>query len=79
MLLERTDNIRDVIAFPKIAGGFDPLTDAPTPVDAGAARDLGLGLKAPACSQGAGDRAASGPSLARNDASDGRRPTSSGH
>ncbi len=33
MLLERTDNIRDVIAFPKIAGGFDPLTDAPTPVE----------------------------------------------
>jgi aspartyl-tRNA synthetase len=45
MLLEHTENIRDVIAFPKIAGGFDPLTDAPTPVDAPQLDDLGLALK----------------------------------
>ena len=31
MLLAGTDSIRDVIAFPKISGGFDPLTDAPSP------------------------------------------------
>ena len=42
-----TDNIRDVIAFPKIAGGIDPLTDAPTPVDRPQLDELGLGLKAP--------------------------------
>jgi aspartyl-tRNA synthetase len=45
MLLERTDNIRDVIAFPKISGGFDPLTDAPTPVDPSQLADLGLQLR----------------------------------
>jgi len=45
MLLERTDNIRDVIAFPKISGGFDPLTDAPTPVDPAQLVDLGLQLR----------------------------------
>jgi aspartyl-tRNA synthetase len=45
MLLERTENIRDVIAFPKIAGGHDPLTDAPTAVDAGQLDDLGLRLR----------------------------------
>ncbi len=45
MLLERTDNIRDVIAFPKISGGFDPLTDAPTPVEQSQLGDLGLQLR----------------------------------
>ncbi len=45
MLLERTENIRDVIAFPKIAGGFDPLTDAPTRVAPEQLRDLGLDLR----------------------------------
>ncbi len=45
MLLERTDNIRDVIAFPKIAGGHDPLTDAPTPVEGAQLDELGLRLR----------------------------------
>ena len=31
-LLSGTDSIRDVIAFPKTGGGFDPLTGAPTPI-----------------------------------------------
>jgi aspartyl-tRNA synthetase len=42
MLLAGTDSIRDVIAFPKIAGGFDPLTDAPSPAADEQWRDLGL-------------------------------------
>ncbi|MGI9116260.1 MAG: aspartate--tRNA ligase [Gaiellales bacterium] len=42
MLLTGTDSIRDVIAFPKIAGGFDPLTDAPSPASDEQWRDLGL-------------------------------------
>ncbi len=42
MLLVGTDSIRDVIAFPKIAGGFDPLTDAPSPASPEQWRDLGL-------------------------------------
>ena len=45
MLLCGTDNIRDVIAFPKIAGGADPLTDAPSPVDERQLRELGLELR----------------------------------
>jgi aspartyl-tRNA synthetase len=31
-LLSRTDSIRDVIAFPKTGGGYDPLTAAPAPI-----------------------------------------------
>jgi len=31
-LLSGTDSIRDVIAFPKSGGGFDPLTSAPAPI-----------------------------------------------
>jgi aspartyl-tRNA synthetase len=42
MLLAGTDSIRDVIAFPKISGGFDPLTDAPSPATDEQWRDLGL-------------------------------------
>jgi aspartyl-tRNA synthetase len=30
--LAKTDSIRDVIAFPKSGGGFDPLTAAPAPI-----------------------------------------------
>jgi aspartyl-tRNA synthetase len=32
MLLAGVDSIRDVIAFPKSGGGYDPLTGAPTPI-----------------------------------------------
>ncbi len=31
-LLTKSDSIRDVIAFPKSGGGFDPLTQAPAPI-----------------------------------------------
>jgi aspartyl-tRNA synthetase len=36
------DSIRDVIAFPKAASGADPLTGAPSPVDARQLAELGL-------------------------------------
>ena len=42
MLMAGRDSIRDVIAFPKIQSGVDPLTGAPTPVDAKALRELGI-------------------------------------
>ena len=32
MLLSGADSIREVIAFPKTRGGYDPLTGAPTPI-----------------------------------------------
>ena len=32
MLLGGYDSIRDVIAFPKSGGGYDPLTEAPAPI-----------------------------------------------
>jgi aspartyl-tRNA synthetase len=42
MLLAGTDSIRDVIAFPKIAGGLDPLTGAPSRATDAQWRELGL-------------------------------------
>ncbi|MBM3679751.1 MAG: aspartate--tRNA ligase [Actinobacteria bacterium] len=53
MLLVGTDSIRDVIAFPKIAGGFDPLTDAPSPASPEQWRDLGLPVPPPPAPKGA--------------------------
>jgi aspartyl-tRNA synthetase len=43
-MLAGRESIRDVIAFPKTASGADPLTGAPTAVDAPTLRDLGLRL-----------------------------------
>jgi len=40
-----SDNIRDVIAFPKTASGADPLTGAPATVDEAQLRELGLALR----------------------------------
>ena len=37
-LLSGTDSIREVIAFPKTGGGYDPLTAAPAPITAAAAQ-----------------------------------------
>jgi aspartyl-tRNA synthetase len=41
-LLSGTDSIRDVIAFPKTGGGYDPLTGAPTPITAAQRREAGV-------------------------------------
>ncbi|HMJ04102.1 MAG TPA: aspartate--tRNA ligase [Conexibacter sp.] len=40
------ETIRDVIAFPKTASGYDPLTGAPAPVDGRQLRELGLQVPA---------------------------------
>jgi len=37
-------DLRQVIAFPKVSSGSDPLTGAPTPVPAEALKELGLAL-----------------------------------
>ena len=41
-LLAGTDSIREVIAFPKSGGGFDPLTAAPAPITAGQRAEAGI-------------------------------------
>ncbi|WP_436699882.1 aspartate--tRNA ligase [Nocardioides sp. BYT-33-1] len=41
-LLAGTDSIRDVIAFPKTGGGFDPLTAAPAPISAEQRKEAGV-------------------------------------
>ena len=44
MQMLRTDNIRDVVAFPKTQSGVDPLSGAPTAVDDQQLKILGLRL-----------------------------------
>ena len=46
-LLAGTDSIRDVIAFPKSGGGFDPLTGAPAPITAVQRKEAGVDVPAP--------------------------------
>lgn len=44
MLLAGTDNIRDVIAFPKTSSGLSLMDGAPTPVDSRQLQELGIAL-----------------------------------
>ncbi|MGZ6744457.1 MAG: aspartate--tRNA ligase [Nocardioides sp.] len=44
-LLAGTDSIRDVIAFPKSGGGFDPLTAAPAPITPEQRKAAGVAAK----------------------------------
>ena len=41
-LLSGTDSIRDVIAFPKTGGGYDPLTGAPAPITEQQRKEAGV-------------------------------------
>ncbi|MGL3804547.1 aspartate--tRNA ligase [Paeniglutamicibacter sp. R2-26] len=44
-LLTGSDSIRDVIAFPKTGGGFDPLTAAPAPITPQQRKEAGVDAK----------------------------------
>lgn len=46
-LLSGAESIRDVIAFPKTGGGFDPLTGAPAPITAKQRKEAGVDYVAP--------------------------------
>ena len=48
MLLGGFDSIRDVIAFPKSGGGYDPLTDAPAPITPEQRTEAGIDSTPPA-------------------------------
>jgi aspartyl-tRNA synthetase len=60
MLLARAESIRDVIAFPKSGGGYDPLTGAPAPITAQQRREAGVDAVPPG-SPAAGDARGSRP------------------
>ncbi len=47
MVLAGLDNARETIAFPKTQTGFDPLLEAPAPLDAKLLEELGLRVVAP--------------------------------
>ncbi|MFS3129555.1 aspartate--tRNA ligase [Nocardioides sp. Bht2] len=44
-ILGGADSIRDVIAFPKSGGGFDPLTEAPAPITEQQRKEAGVDAK----------------------------------
>jgi aspartyl-tRNA synthetase len=44
MLMAGGETIRDVMAYPKTSGGRDLMMDAPTPVDAGQLKELGIDI-----------------------------------
>ncbi|GAA5102233.1 aspartate--tRNA ligase [Haloechinothrix salitolerans] len=47
MLLAGAESLRDVIAFPKTGGGYDPLTGAPAPITAQQRKEAGVDVKPP--------------------------------
>jgi aspartyl-tRNA synthetase len=59
MLLSGAESIRDVIAFPKSGGGYDPLTNAPAPITSEQRKEAGVDAqppKAPAAASPAADQ-----------------------
>lgn len=57
-LLAGTDSIREVIAFPKSGGGYDPLTAAPAPITPAQRKEAGVDAKPVAKGAAAADRPA---------------------
>ncbi len=60
MLLSGNESIREVIAFPKTRGGFDPLTGAPTPITPQQRLEAGIDAK-PKPPAGAGTAGVAAP------------------
>ena len=60
-LLTGSASIRDVIAFPKSGGGFDPLTGAPAPISAEQRREAGVDAVVKPVQPGADAPPAGGP------------------
>ncbi len=60
MLLGGYESIRDVIAFPKSGGGYDPLTDAPAPITPEQRKEAGVDAKPATAVDGDGGPAAAG-------------------
>ena len=62
-----TDSIREVIAFPKTGGGYDPLTAAPAAISLQQRREAGVDFKpkakdgAAAAASGSGEAATAAP------------------
>ncbi|HYN94192.1 MAG TPA: aspartate--tRNA ligase [Pilimelia sp.] len=61
MLLAGADSIREVIAFPKTRGGFDPLTGAPTPITGRQRAEAGVDAKPKAGPAAAGTAGTAAP------------------
>jgi aspartyl-tRNA synthetase len=62
-LLSGAESIRDVIAFPKSGGGFDPLTGAPAPITPEQRREAGIDAR-PSASPGVSSSVSPGESPA---------------
>ncbi len=54
-LLSGTDSIRDVIAFPKSGGGYDPLTAAPAPITPAQRKEAGVDAAPKPAAEGVGE------------------------
>jgi aspartyl-tRNA synthetase len=61
MLLAGADSIREVIAFPKTRGGYDPLTSAPTPITAQQRAEAGIDAEPRAAEATKGTAGAAAP------------------
>jgi aspartyl-tRNA synthetase len=59
-LLAGVDSIREVIAFPKTGGGYDPLTGAPAPITAQQRKEAGVDAAPPAAPAAAAPTAPTG-------------------
>ncbi|WP_232663588.1 aspartate--tRNA ligase [Pseudonocardia sp. TRM90224] len=65
MLLSGAESLREVIAFPKTGGGFDPLTSAPAPITAEQRKEAGIDAKPVAPAAAAPSAGPSAPPVAK--------------